>query len=271
MSKPASKSTTQRLDLLLVEQGKVGSREQAQKIIRAGWVQVDQTVIDKPGTEVSTQATILVKQRSPYVSRGGEKLAGAITTFHIDPRDRTCLDCGISTGGFTDCLLQHGAALVYGIDVGYGQVAWELRNHPQVILRERTNLRHLQPADLYPPQAPIPDLAVADLSFISLTKVLPAIWQLLNHPRDIILLVKPQFEVGKSKVGKNGIVRDPETRASAITQVLTAATTLGWQFQAMTVSPITGATGNHEYWLWLNQHPSPHPPTPEAIAQLAQQ
>ncbi|MDX1978463.1 MAG: TlyA family RNA methyltransferase [Pseudanabaenaceae cyanobacterium bins.68] len=266
-----SKSPSQRLDLLLVEQGKATSREQAQKIIRAGWVQVDQAVIDKPGTAVSTQAAILVKQRSPYVSRGGEKLAGAFTTFQLTPRDRTCLDCGISTGGFTDYLLKHGAALVYGIDVGYGQVAWELRNHPQVILRERTNLRHLQPTDLYAPSSPMPDLAVADLSFISLTKVLPAIWQLLIPPRDLVLLVKPQFEVGKAKVGKNGIVRDPETRAEAITQVLNGAIALGWQFQAMTVSPITGATGNHEYWLWLNQQPSTHPPTPVAIAQLALQ
>jgi 23S rRNA (cytidine1920-2'-O)/16S rRNA (cytidine1409-2'-O)-methyltransferase len=258
-----------RIDLLLVEQGFAPSREQAQKFIRAGWVQVNQVVIDKPGTEVSEQAVILLKQRSPYVSRGGEKLAGAFAEFKIPVSDRICLDCGISTGGFTDYLLKHGANKVYGIDVGYGQVAWELRNDPKVILRERTNLRHLLAADLYSEGSVVPDLAVADLSFISLAKVLPSIWNLLQFPRDLVLLVKPQFEVGREKVGKNGIVREPKIRAEAIAQVLAAAIALNWQFQAMTVSPLTGANGNHEYWLWLSQNEGPEPPTHPEIEALS--
>ena len=217
---------SKRIDLLLVEQGFAPSREQAQKFIRAGWVQVNQIVVDKPGTEVPDQAVILLKQRSLYVSRGGDKLAGAFAEFKLKVSDRICLDCGISTGGFSDFLLKHGAAQIYGIDVGYGQVAWELRNDPRVILRERTNLRHLQPSDLYATDAVIPDLAVADLSFISLSKVLPAIWYLLQFPRDLVLLVKPQFEVGKEKVGKNGIIREPTIRAEAIEQVLESAIAL---------------------------------------------
>jgi 23S rRNA (cytidine1920-2'-O)/16S rRNA (cytidine1409-2'-O)-methyltransferase len=253
----------------LVEQGFAPSREQAQKYIRAGWVQVNQVVIDKPGTEVPDHSIILLKQRSLYVSRGGDKLAGAFEQFKLSISDRICLDCGISTGGFSDYLLKNGAKQVYGIDVGYGQVAWELRNDPRVILRERTNLRYLLAADLYGEGDAMPDLAVADLSFISLTKVLPAIWDLLQFPRDLLLLVKPQFEVGRAKVGKNGIIRDPKIRAEAIAQVITAAIALGGYFQAMTVSPIRGANGNHEYWLWVNQVQAVDPPTTEQIDALS--
>ena len=245
-----------RLDVLLVDLELAPSREQAQKFIRAGWVQVNQQVIDKVGTEVKEDAAILVKQRSPFVSRGGEKLAGAISKFAMDLRDRTCFDGGISTGGFTDCMLKQGAAKVYGIDVGYGQVAWEIRSDERVILRERTNLRHLTPDDLYAPDDIVPDFAVLDLSFISLTKILPALWDLLRSPRETLLLVKPQFEAGKGQVGKNGIVREPKIRAEAISQVLQAAQSLGWQFQGLTPSPIQGRTGNYEYWLWLSDKSS---------------
>ncbi|MCA6587101.1 MAG: TlyA family RNA methyltransferase [Pseudanabaena sp. M051S1SP1A06QC] len=245
-----------RLDVLLVDLELAPSREQAQKFIRAGWVQVNQQVIDKPGTEVKEYAAILVKQQSPFVSRGGEKLAGALSKFGMNLRDRTCLDGGISTGGFTDCILKQGVAKVYGIDVGYGQVAWEIRSDERVVLRERTNLRHLTPEDLYCDGDIVPDFAVLDLSFISLTKILPALWNLLRSPREILLLVKPQFEAGKTQVGKNGLVREPKVRAEAIANVLTTAKGLGWQFKGLTPSPIQGRTGNYEYWLWLSDQDS---------------
>lgn len=237
--------------MLLVERGLCETRQLAQRIIRAGEVQVNHQVIDKPGTAIASDADITVKQKSPFVSRGGEKLAKALTQFNIAVEDRICLDGGISTGGFTDCLLQAGARQVYGIDVGYGQVAWKLRQDARVILRERTNLRHLTPAELYEEPALQPDLGVIDVSFISLTKVLPAFWQLLIPPREAILLVKPQFEVGKAKVGKHGVVRSPKDQADAIWQVLLAARDLGWRDRGLTYSPIMGPAGNIEYLLWL--------------------
>jgi 23S rRNA (cytidine1920-2'-O)/16S rRNA (cytidine1409-2'-O)-methyltransferase len=206
--------------------------------------------VDKPGTEIDLQAKIQVKQRSPYVSRGGEKLAKAIAHFAIPVVDRICLDGGISTGGFTDCLLQAGAQHVYGVDVGYGQVAWNLRQDPRVTLRERTNLRHLAPTDLYGSDR-LADLGVVDVSFISLTKVVSALWQLLRSPREVVLLVKPQFEVGRALVGKNGVVRDPQDQAMAIFQVLEAAQALGWHYYGVTWSPLLGPAGNIEYLLWL--------------------
>jgi 23S rRNA (cytidine1920-2'-O)/16S rRNA (cytidine1409-2'-O)-methyltransferase len=246
----------QRLDLLLVELNLCDSRQQAQRLIRAGEVKVNQQVVDKPGTEVDPAAQIQVRQKSPYVSRGGEKLAKAIAQFQIPVAGRICLDGGISTGGFTDCLLQAGAAQVYGIDVGYGQVAWSLRQDSRVILHERKNLRYLKPEDIYPPDATWADLGVADVSFISLTKVLPALWELLRSPREVILLVKPQFEVGRDRVGKNGVVRDPQDQAMAIEQVLKAAQYLGWVYQGVTWSPLLGPAGNIEYLLWLKSLPS---------------
>lgn len=245
-------SKKQRLDLLLVERNLCESRQWAQRLIRAGDVKVNQQRVDKPGTEVAIDAEIEVKAKPPYVSRGGEKLAKALAVFGVEVRDRICLDGGISTGGFTDCLLQQGARQVYGVDVGYGQVAWPLRQDSRVILRERTNLRHLTPADLYG-EAELADLGVADLSFISLTKVLPAFWPLLRAPRELIVLVKPQFEVGKARVGKKGVVRDPRDHADAIWGVITAAQGLGWQYRGLTWSPITGPAGNVEYLLWLRE------------------
>jgi len=169
------------------------------------------------------------------------------------------LQGGISTGGFTDCLLQAGAKKVYGIDVGYGQVDWRLRNDPRVILLERTNLRYLQPAQLYKDEQPA-DLGVVDVSFISLTKILPALWQLLLEPREVVLLVKPQFEVGRSRVGKKGVVRDSDEQARAIFQVLQAAQQLKWCDRGLTWSPLLGPAGNIEYLLWLGMD-SQTPPT----------
>ena len=260
----------QRLDVLLVDLGLCPSRQQAQRWIRAGEVRVNQQVMDKPGTAVPTSAHIEVKVRSPYVSRGGEKLAKALAQFPIQVRDRACLDGGISTGGFTDCLLQAGAQQIYGVDVGYGQVAWKLRTDTRVILKERTNLRYLQPADLYEATAPYPDLGVLDVSFISLTKVLPAFWQLLQPPREVILLVKPQFEVGSDQVGKRGVVRDARVQARAIAQVLTAAIALGWHYAGLTWSPLLGPAGNIEFLLWLDLTSQVIAPDAPALLQVAQ-
>ena len=258
----------QRLDTLLVSLNLCSSRQQAQALIRTRKVSVNQQIVDKPGTEVDIAAKIQIKERSRYVSRGGDKLAKALEVFAIPVAGRICLDGGISTGGFTDCLLQAGAALVYGVDVGYGQADWRLRNDPRVILKERTNLRYMTPTELYgnsPPPAPpcqegeedsLPigayaDLAVVDVSFISLDKILPALWELLAPPREAVLLVKPQFEVGRERVGKKGVVRDSATQADAIFQVWKAATALGWQQRGLTWSPLLGPAGNIEYLLWL--------------------
>ena len=267
---PAKK---QRLDTLLVELGLCESRQSAQRYIRAGAVQVNREVIDKPGTKVNIELPIQVKQRSPYVSRGAEKLLKALEAFPIQVSDRICLDGGISTGGFTDCLLQSGAQKVYGIDVGYGQVAWKIRSDERVVLRERTNLRHLKPEDLYQEDDPRPTLGVMDVSFISLGKVLPAFWELLTHPREAVLLVKPQFEVGKQKVGKNGVVRDPKVQADAIFNVIQQSQDLGWKFQGLTYSPIQGPAGNIEYLLWVSTDESQMktPPTLEEVLSTTQQ
>lgn len=243
--------TKQRLDKLLVSLELCESRALAQRLIRAGKVKVNQEIIDKPGTEIKTTAEIEVKEQPPYVSRGGQKLIKALETFEIEVQDRICLDGGISTGGFTDCLLQSGAKLVYGVDVGYGQVAWSIRTSDRVILKERTNIRHLTAQELYQDQV-MADLGVMDLSFISLTKVLEPLWHLLTLPKEVVLLVKPQFEVGKERVGKKGVVRNPDDRAAAILQVWQVAKAIGWQYQGLTISPITGPAGNVEYLLWLS-------------------
>jgi 23S rRNA (cytidine1920-2'-O)/16S rRNA (cytidine1409-2'-O)-methyltransferase len=261
----------QRLDTLLVELGLCDSRQLAQRYIRAGEVKVSQTVIDKPGTLVDPAQEIVLKARSPYVSRGGEKLAHALSEFGIRVSDRIALDGGISTGGFTDCLFQAGAQRVYGIDVGYGQVDWRLRTNPNLILRERTNIRHLTAAELYQANDPWPDLGVMDVSFISLGKVLPSLWELLIPPKEALLLVKPQFEVGRDQVGKNGVVRDPVRQAWAIEQAIAAAQSLGWGYQGVTHSPIKGPAGNIEYLLWLEMAASNSPPTAAELQQFTEQ
>jgi 23S rRNA (cytidine1920-2'-O)/16S rRNA (cytidine1409-2'-O)-methyltransferase len=241
----------QRLDRRLVDLGLVASRQQAQQLIRAGRVRAGGQVLDKPGTEVAEELPLEVEQPPRFVSRGGEKLAAALERLPIRVAGRVCLDGGISTGGFTDCLLQHGAARVYGIDVGYGQTAWSLRTDDRVVLRERTNLRHLTPEALYGEDDPRPDLAVADVSFISLTRVLPSLRALLSGAAEAVLLVKPQFEVGRERVGKGGVVRDPAAHVQAITTVMAAARALDWPPAGLLASPLTGPAGNHEYLLWL--------------------
>jgi 23S rRNA (cytidine1920-2'-O)/16S rRNA (cytidine1409-2'-O)-methyltransferase len=233
-------------------------------------------VLDKPGLEVAAEIPLQVEQPPRFVSRGGEKLVAALEAFPIQLQQRVCLDGGISTGGFSDCLLQHGAARVYGVDVGYGQTAWSLRTDPRLVLKERTNLRHLQPDQLYGEADPWPDLAVADLSFISLALVLPALGRLLQSGRrEALLLVKPQFEVGKARVGKGGVVRDPGAHADAITAVMAAAAAEAWRPCGVVASPITGPAGNHEYLLWLRQGDWPTdqtapevPPTEAGIRRL---
>lgn len=261
--------TKQRLDTLLVELNLCPSRQQAQRLIRAGKVKVKQQIVDKPGTEVDSGAEIQLQQQPAYVSRGGEKLAKALAVFQIPVVGRICLDGGISTGGFTDCLLQAGAQRVYGVDVGYGQVVWSLRQDERVILKERTNFRYLTPAELYGDKPPA-DLAVMDLSFISLTKVLEPLWNLLVPPREVILLVKPQFEVGRSRVGKKGVVRAPLDQAQAIFQVLQGAEKLGWHYRGLTWSPLTGPAGNIEYLLWLSSEGTSQSPNLETILVTTQ-
>jgi len=246
----------QRLDLVLVERGLALSRQQAQQLIRAGRVRSGDRVLDKPGQDVLPDLPLEVKQPQRFVSRGGEKLEAALDAFPIEVSGRVCVDGGISTGGFSDCLLQRGASRVYGIDVGYGQTAWSLRADPRVRLRERTNLRYLTAGELYGPDDPVADMAVADVSFISLGLVLPALLALLRpeaevQQLDLVVLVKPQFEVGKARVGKGGVVRDPGAHQDAIAGVIAAAEGLGLQAAGLVASPITGPAGNHEYLLWL--------------------
>ena len=268
-------ASKQRLDLELVARGLADSRQRAQQLIRAGMVRSGDQVLDKPGSEVRPETPLLVQQPPRFVSRGGDKLAAALEAFALTISGRVCLDGGISTGGFSDCLLQAGASRIYGIDVGYGQTAWSLRSDPRVVLKERTNLRHLTPEQLYSPSDPRPDLAVADVSFISLTLVLPALLALLQ-PRsagsalDLVLLVKPQFEVGRERVGKGGVVRDPSAHVDAITRVLSAAANSQLSAWGLIASPITGPAGNHEYLLWLKSGaPAAEPRLDEAtIEQL---
>jgi len=248
----------QRLDLLLFDRGLASSRQQAQQLIRSGRVRSGDQVLDKPGVVFSSDLELEVKQPPRFVSRGGEKLVAALESLPISVVGRICLDGGISTGGFTDCLLQWGASRVYGIDVGYGQTAWSLRCDPRLVLRERTNLRHLTPEVLYGADDGWPDLAVADVSFISLVQVLPALRNLLRPSPttpgggvEALLLIKPQFEVGRQRVGKGGVVRDPLAHQEAINRVIEASKAHHWKAAGLVASPITGPAGNHEYLIWL--------------------
>lgn len=242
-----------RLDQLLVERGLAPSRQQAQRWIRAGWVRSGARILDKPGQATRYDLALQVQQQTRFVSRGGEKLLGAIRAFGLRVAGRTALDAGISTGGFTDCLLQQGCRRIYGVDVGYGQVAWRLRQDPRLVLKERCNLRYLTPAVLYGPDDVWADLAVADLSFISLGLILPPLKVLLKPPREAAVLIKPQFEVGRTLVGRGGVVRDARAQAGAIKAVQAKADHLDWRAVGLVPSPIKGAAGNQEYWLHLVQ------------------
>jgi len=238
----------QRLDLLLVEQGLVNSRERAKAWIMAGVVIVNGQKIDKAGTMISSEAKITVLNDSiGYVSRGGLKLKKALEYFAINLEGKVMGDIGASTGGFTDCALQNGAKKVYAIDVGYGQLAWSLRTDSRVINMERTNIRNVQVQDLGEPL----DFASIDVAFISLTKVLPVVKCLLSEEGEVIALIKPQFEAGRDKVGKKGVVRDPIVHVDVIKNVTSAAREIGLLPVGLTFSPIKGPEGNIEYLVYL--------------------
>jgi len=236
-----------RLDQLLVARGLVESREKAQALILAGQVLVGGQKSDKPGHAFPNDCQVDVLERMPYVSRGGLKLAAALEHFSIDVTGSICLDVGASTGGFTDCLLQRGAARVWAIDVGHGQFDWKLRNDARVVVEEGVNARHLKAGD-YPQKF---DLAVCDASFISTTLLIPAMVPLLAPDGRMVILVKPQFEVGREQVGKGGIVRDPELHRAACDRVRGAVEALGFVTGIME-SPILGAEGNREFLLYAH-------------------
>ena len=240
-----------RLDLLLVERNLVPSRERARALILAGRVLVQEQKIDKPGVAVAEDAALrLLGDPQPYVSRGGFKLAAALEHWQIDVKDRSCLDVGTSTGGFTDCLLQNGASDLTAVDTGFGQIAMKLRNDPRVRLMERTNARLLEPQALSDNGRPEPTLLVMDVSFISATLLLGPVLAAAPRLTEAVILVKPQFEAGRGHVGKGGIVRDPEAHQLAIDKVAGCVRGLGWEVVETIDSPITGTEGNKEFLLY---------------------
>ncbi len=247
----------QRLDTLLVDLGLAESREKARALIMAGSVLVDDTPAVKPGQPVPAGSQVRVKETLRYASRGGLKLEAALDAFAVDPAGLTAVDVGASTGGFSDCLLQRGAAHVYAIDVGYGQLAWKLRQDSRVTSLERSNVRTLQSL----PGGALADLAVVDVSFIGLDLVLPAVARFLRPAGQAIVLIKPQFEAGKGLVGKGGVVRDPALHREVLRRVLGWASSHGWAVAGLIRSPITGPKGNVEFLALLRQ--SDHPPIPD--------
>jgi len=239
------KAEKSRVDVLLVERGLAPSRERAQALIMAGQVQVAGQRIDKPGTRIANDARVeIAGQVLRYASRGGLKLGGALADFDVSPEGKICLDAGSSTGGFTDCLLQNGAAKVYAVDVTVHQLDWKLQQHKRVVMVER-NARHLQTADIADPIA----LITADLSFISVAKVLPALVSVAAPSADLLILIKPQFELEKRDVGKGGIVRDPASHQKAVQGVVDAAALLGLEVVGVKPSKLPGAEGNLEFFL----------------------
>lgn len=240
----------QRLDQLVFDLGLTESRERAKTTIMSGIVYVNGQKVDKPGTQVDPAANIEVRGTAlPYVSRGGLKLEKALRVFPVDPAGKVCVDCGASTGGFTDVLLQNGAAKVYAVDVGYGQLAWSLRTDPRVINLERTNVRYITKEEIPEPL----DLAVMDVSFISIKLVIPAVSALLKDGADYICLIKPQFEAGREEVGKKGVVRDPAVHLSVIRSFMEFAETTEFTMMGLDHSPIKGPEGNIEYLAWLKK------------------
>lgn len=253
MTKTLSTRTGQRLDQLLVERALFPSREQARRAVMAGLVTVDGRRIDKAGTEVPGSARLEVLAREPFVSRAGRKLAHALDAFGLDPAGKTCLDVGASTGGFTDCLLQRGARRVYALDVGYGQLDQRLRNDPRVVVFERVNARHLA-ADALPERC---DLITADVSFISLVKIGPALLPHLAPDGLFLPMIKPQFEAGRHQVGKGGIVRDPAVREQVVRETAERLAALGLETLGIFDSPVTGMEGNREAFALFRRQPEP--------------
>jgi 23S rRNA (cytidine1920-2'-O)/16S rRNA (cytidine1409-2'-O)-methyltransferase len=237
-----------RLDKLLVEKALLPSRERATRTILAGEVLVDGRRVDKAGALVETTAEIEIRGRSPYVSRGGEKLAHALDDFGVPVRGRICIDVGASTGGFTDCLLQRGATRIYAVDVGSGQLDDKLRRDNRVVVMENTNARGLDPRIF----GDKPSLAVVDVAFISLEKVLPAVFGVLERVGETVALVKPQFEAGREAVGKGGVVRDPAQHRAVVSRLARYSILRGWHVLGVTASPLRGPKGNREFFLHLS-------------------
>ena len=244
-----------RLDLYLIYKGLCETRQKAQGLILAGKVKdINGKIFDKPGQQVLVGTEFIIESEPQFVSRGGEKLLEAFKKLKINVKDRVCIDAGISTGGFTDCLLQQGAKMVYGIDVGYGQTAWKIRKNPKVKLFERSNIRNIKPLDVYSEESLLPNFVVADLSFISLKLVFEPINNLLSGDLiEGIFLIKPQFEVGKDRVSKGGVVRKAEYHIEAIESVINAAEQMQWNIQGLVASPLVGPAGNHEYLAWMSK------------------
>ncbi len=241
--------TKMRLDALLVERGVFESREKARRAILAGRVKIENNIADKPGAATDDRASVFVEPALAYVSRGADKLNRAMDTFHPDVKGRVALDAGASTGGFTEVLLERGASLVVAVDVGYGQLAWKLRQDPRVHVLERTNVRHLKAEDV-PFKAAV---VTADLSFISLVTVADALINLSEPDADFVFLIKPQFEAGKGKVGKGGIIREASRHEEILTDVISRLSGRGLVLKDLTYSPVTGADGNIEFLAWLEK------------------
>jgi len=240
----------ERLDILVVNRGLAPSREKAKAMIMAGNIFVGNEREDKPGSKFDEDAEITVHGKTlPYVSRGGLKLEKAIDSFDIKLDGLICMDIGASTGGFTDCMLQNGASKVYSVDVGYGQFDWKLRNDERVVCMEKTNIRYVTPDDI----DDVLDFASCDVSFISLTKVLPAAYNLLKEDGRMVCLIKPQFEAGKEKVGKKGVVRDPKVHLEVIEKILDYSTDNGFVILGLNYSPIKGPEGNIEYLVYIKK------------------
>lgn len=243
-------SNKERIDVLLVEKNLVDSREKAKKIIMAGLVYIDNVRIDKPGQKIEVDSNIIVKGNPiPYVGRGGLKLEKAIKEFNICLEDKIALDIGASTGGFTDCMLQNGAKKVYAIDVGYGQLAWKLRSDDRVVPMDRTNVRYLKIEDI----GELAQFASIDVSFISLTLVLPVVKNLLCENGEMVALIKPQFEAGRDKVGKKGIVRDKNVHKEVIIKIIEFCNNISLYIKDITYSPIKGGDGNIEYLIYITK------------------
>ncbi|MBO6246118.1 MAG: TlyA family RNA methyltransferase [Anaerovibrio sp.] len=250
MGDNTEKVKKERLDVLLVKKNLIQSRERAKTTIMAGMVIVDGNKIDKAGTMVKENADIRVLgNQIPYVSRGGLKLEKAIKEFGVELKGKVTADIGASTGGFTDCMLQNGAVKVFAIDVGYGQLAWSLRTDERVVNMERTNVRNVTPEDI----GQLIDLASIDVAFISLEKVLPAVKAMLKPDGQVVALIKPQFEAGKEKVGKKGVVRDPKVHLEVIHKVIDTAREMEFVTKELTFSPVKGPEGNIEYLVWLTK------------------
>ena len=248
----------ERLDVLLVERGLAPSREKAKTMIMAGNVFVDNQREDKAGTNVPVDANIEIHGETlKYVSRGGLKLEKAMNSFPIDLNGTVCMDIGASTGGFTDCMLQNGAAKVFSVDVGYGQFAWKLRQDPRVVCMEKTNIRYVTPDDI----GEALDFASVDVSFISLTKVLPPAYELLKDGAEMVCLIKPQFEAGREKVGKKGVVRDPKVHEEVIEKVVLFAHATGFDVLGLDFSPVKGPEGNIEYLVHIRKVAEPVEPS----------